>query len=375
MCCLGGQAKIDEFAFVLLAGLLLIVILMIAWGTPTEAEPLVEPTSISLSIPRNMSSTFDINITGKLTNVTLSASGEIKDWVSFNKNLFDVSDSTVVTIKFKVPNVTIGTYTGKIVVESLGGEKSISVSISVVELQLKEYSRSIPLGDFSVSFTEATETLDSKENLEVSAGYFSNYPKSLVGVLTEENLEIVTDGYIQLIIEETNSAGNLIVLFNNKEVFNKKVGVGEIIISIDKSQIEKSNSIVIKAGMPGWKFWMSTVYRLKTAKFVVNYEGAFSKDIQFSLSQDEIDNFDRFHLIYRTKNYSIPLQEMIIKINYQIVFSDTPPLTFFNKTFQKDILGNSLFLTDNNTISFLFEKQAFYEISNAILNVYYTSLE
>jgi len=372
---LKGQGKIDEFAFVLLAGLLLIVILMIAWGTPTEGGPLVEPSSISLTIPRNMSSTFDLIINGTLTNVTLSASGEIKNWVSFNKNLFDVFDSTVVTIKFKVPNVTKKTYTGRIIVKSSGGEKSIPVSISVEELQVKEYSRSIPIGDFSVSFTEATETLDSKEDLEVSAGYFSNYQKNLVGVLTEKKLGIVKDGYIQLVVEETNGAGNLIVLFNDNEVYNKNVGLGEVVIPIDKSQIGKSNSIIIKAGMPGWKFWMNTVYRLKSAKFVVNYEGAFAKDIQFSLIQDEIDNFDRIQLVYRVKDYSTPLPEMIIKINHQMVYSDRPPLAFFDKDFQKDILGNDLFLTSDNTISFFFEEQASYEIANAVLTVYYTSLE
>lgn len=371
MCLLKGQTRIDEFAFVLLAGLIFIIILMLAWGTPAETPPFVEPTSISLTIPRNMSSTFDLNITGKLSNVTLSLTGEIKNWISFSKNNFDVLDSTTVRVKVRVPNVPTGSYNGRIVVNSAGGQQSISVNIQVSERQIEELSRSISLGDFSVSYTAGTETLDSKEDIEVSAGYLSSYSKNLVGVLTEKKLEMVENGHIQLIVDETNNAGNLIVSFNDKEVFNKNVGAGEIIVPIDRSMIKKSNTISISAGLPGWKFWMSTVYRLRSASFVINYKGVFSKDIQFSLDDNEIKNFARFHLFSRVKSPPAPLPEMIIKINNQVVFSERPPLTWINETFYRDILGNSLILSPENTISFLFESEASYEISGTILNVYY----
>ena len=366
-----AQAKIDEFAFVLLAGLILIIILMIAWGTPTEAPPFVQPTSISLTIPRNMSSTFDLNITGALSNVTLSATGGIRNWISFSKSNFDVSGSTSVRVKVKVPNVAIGTYEGRINVKSVGGQQSVSVNVLVAEHQVEEFSRSISLGDFSLIYTAGEETLDSKEDIEVSGGYFSTYSKNLVGVLTEKKLGMVEDGYIQLIVDETNNAGNLIVSFNDKDVFNENVGAGEILIPIEKSMIKRSNTVRIGTGMPGWQFWMSTVYRIRSASLVVNYEGIFSKEMEFSLDENEITNFARFHLVYRTKSYSTPLPEMAIKVNNQIVFSQKPPLSFFNSTFERDILGNSLFLSPENTISFSFDTEASYEISGAILNVYY----
>lgn len=370
-----GQAKIDEFAFVLLAGIILIVILMLAWGTPSEAPPFVQPASVNLAAPMNATSTFELNITGKLSNVTLSATGEIKDWVSFNKNHFDVIDSTIVKVKIRVPFSATGTFTSSIIVESLGGKQIIPVTISVTEQKVIELSRSILLGEFSVSYSVGTEVLDSKEDFEVSAGYFSSYSKNLVGALTEEQLLKVADGYIQLVVDETNSAGNLVVLFNSKEVLNKIVGAGEIKIPIDKNQIERSNTITIKAGVPGWKFWMSTVYRFRIAKLVVNYKGVFSKDLQFTLNQKEIENFDHFQLNFRVKNYSSPLPQLLIKINGQLVFSSVPPLGFFNTTFNKDILGNNLILTIDNTISFLFEEQASYDIDSAVLTVYYTSLD
>lgn len=371
-----AQIRIDEFAFVLLAGIVLIVILMIIWGTPTEAPPIVEPTSVSLSIPRNLSSFFELKIKGKLTNVTLSSTGEIKNWITFNKNNFDILELDVVKVKVKVPDVPARIYTGNIIVRSVGGEVKVPVRIEVVELVTREFSRTIPLGDFSVSYTVGTETLDSKENFEVFAGYLSNYPASLVGILKEEKIAIVKDAYIQLIVEETNAAGNLIVLFNDEEVFNRKASPGEVLIPINLSLLKRSNTVTIKAGMPGWMFWMNTVYRFKSASFVVSYKGIFSFEKTFALDQDEVTNFDRFHLIYRVKNYSRPLPEMIIKLNHQVVFSQSPPLAFFNATFNKDILGNKLFLNvGNNTISFLFEKEAFYEVRNAVLTVYYFGLD
>lgn len=368
-----GQARVDEFAFVLLAGVILIIILMIVWTTPTEPMPLVEPSSISLSIPRNLSKTFDLEIIGTLTNVTLSSKGQIRDWITFSKNRFDVLNSTIVTVKVKIPRFTnLGTYTGDILVKSTGGEKSVPVSIEVTKYELQEFHRSIPLGDFNVRYSVGSDVLDSKESFEVYKGYFSDSQKSLVGVLTDEKLAIVTDGYVQLIVEETNSEGNLIVLFNGQKVFNEKVGPGSYKIPIDKSKIGESNTITIKAGLPGWKFWMNTVYKFRVATFVANYMGIFSKEVTFPLEFNEATNFDHFLLSYRVKNYSLPLPELIIRINNQMVFSDRPPLAFFNKELKNDVLGNPIFLNvGDNVISFLFESEAYYEITDAVLSVYY----
>ncbi|HKZ45637.1 MAG TPA: hypothetical protein VJ343_02935 [archaeon] len=372
-----GQAKIDEFAFVLLAGIILIVILMVAWGTPSEAPPFVQPNKISLDVPANATSSFELNVTGKLTNVTLSAMGQSRNWFYFNKNNFDVIDSTMVRVRVSVPNVAFGTYTASIIVESPGGKQTIPVTLLVKEKEevIEEFSRPMLLGEFSVSYSVGTEVLASEESFEVSRGYFSGYSKNMDVSLTDEQLLKVSDGSIHLEIADTNSAGSLIVLLNGIEVYSKVVGAGDIDIPIDKEQIEKSNTIEIKADTPGWEFWMSTVYRFNLADFAVNYKGVFTEDIPFTLSKSEIDNFDHFQLNFRVRNYTFPLPQLIIKINGQIVSSSVPPLGFFNNTFERDILGNTLALDSDNIISFLFEKQAYYEIDGAVLTVYYSFLE
>lgn len=373
-----GQSapKIDEFAFILLAGVILMVILMVAWTTPTEPVPIVDQTSFSLEIQKGESSTFKINIMGtKLSNVTLTASGEIRNWMTFNKNDFNIVESEYVTVTMKVPNsVSERLYTGKIRVESVGGDESISINVQVSKTGAILSSHAIVLGDFSVSYSVGPEAADSKKNVEITRGYFSGNEVGLSGELSEDKLETVTGGNIKLIVEDTNAAGNLIVVLNDEKIFDRKVNAGEVEIPIDKSKIKTSNTVTVSAGSPGWKFWMSTVYKFSSIEFFIDYKGIYSKEITFSLDEDQTEKFNNFHLNYRVRDYSSPLPEMLINVNSQLVYWKRPPLTFFNDTFEKDILGNELVLyTGENTISFSFEENAFYEVRNAVLTVYYSS--
>lgn len=366
--------RVDEFAFVLLAGLVLMLILTIVWSTPTESVALVNPTSVSLSIQKGASSSFKLNITGTtLTNVTLTANGAIENWVTFDKNNFNVGGSVIVTVTVKVPKTaTEGTHAGQIKIESTGGSKTVSVSVEVTKASAELSTKPIVLGDFSVSYSVGSEALDSKENVELVRGLLSGNEVGLFGQLSESKLETVTGGHVKLKIEETNSAGNLIVLFNNEEVLNRKVNVGEVDVPIDASKIKATNTVAVSAGSPGWMFWTNTIYKLSSAEFSIDYEGIYSKDMTFSLDQEQIDNFDHFHLNYRIRDYSAPLPEMLISVNSQLVYWKQPPLTFFNNTFEKDVLGNKLVLNEGeNTISFSFEENAFYDVSNAVLTVYY----
>ncbi len=366
-----GQTRIDEFSFILLAGIVIIIILTISWSTPTEPAPVITPTTKSLTIGKGMSSSFDINITGYLSNVTLSASGDIKNWVTFSKNHFDIYGQEVVTVKVRVPNsASIGTYNGLVTVQSTGGSTSVHVTVEIPQIVTTEMSSSFQLGDFTVRYASGSKTLDSKEKFDVYTGYFSSYRLNLIGILTDDELAMVKDGYIKLIVEDTNAAGNLVVYFNDGVAYNKVAGLGEIIIPLDKDQIKKSNSAVIGAGTPGWQFWMNTVYRFRYAELVVNYLGSLSKNIPFTLDQDMTSGFQRFILSATTSATS--LSQLAIKVNDQTVYYQNPPLAFLNITFDRDTAGNKLNLNaGNNTISFAFQQQASYELRNTVLTVYY----
>jgi hypothetical protein len=366
-----AQVRIDEFAFILLAGIIFIIILTVVWTTPSEAPPVVEPTSIYAIVPVSGSKVFELNVSGKLTNVTLKATGEIADWVRFAKNNFNVFDSEIVHCIVSIPNVSLRTYTGKIIVSSTGGKREIEVTVDVRNITLPLLSRSLLFGvpDFTLVYTEA-KTLDFRENEEVARSHFYEKALTLMGSLSDEELALATGGYIRLFIGETNFVGNLIVIFNEQEVFNKRVGTGLVEIFVNKSLIQKSNTAVIKADSPGWKFWATNKYKIKKAEISIVFEKGREKTFTFSLEPIEVDNFNHFLLSFYTPKF---IPEISISINRQIVFLGRPPITFFNLNISKDILGNPLFLAKGeNTITFELRKEGSYEIRNLNLIVFYS---
>jgi len=369
---LKSQAKIDEFGIILLAAIILIGILAYVWGTPSA--PLeVSPPSKSLTIASGSTSIFYLEIMGALTNVTLTSTGEISSWTSFNKNNFNVVNSTTVKVTVKVPSrIAFNTYTGNIIMNSAEGKKIVPITINVKEIAGLLSHAFPPLGDFSISYRESSEVLDSKGDFKVSKGYFSESLASLHGLVDKTELPFVTETFLYITIEETNNIGNLIVFLNDQKIFDKKVGSGLEVIPINVSLIGESNVIIIKAGSPGWRFWASTDYKIKLAEFTVDFKGSVPKAFNFSLEQGEVDNFDYFHLIFRRQDSSKPLPELMIKVNRQIIFWSSPPLLLFNDTFIKDMWGSPLFLTvGDNTISFSIEERGFYDIADALLVFYY----
>jgi len=365
----------DEFAFVLLAGIILIGILMIAWTTPTELPPKVSPASIDLETTPGSVETFTLNISGKkLTDVTLSSSGDIINWVKFTKNGFDVSGFVLVDARLSVPkNALIKIYRGSIKVSSKDGMEAIPVTVAVEKEVVRALeSRGIQLGDFFTGFTAGSKDLDSRQNVQVNKGYFSERSVNLVGSITDKELSILKGASINIIVEDANKLGNLMVAFNDNEVFNKKVGAGEILIPLEKGMMNKNNVVNIKADTPGLTFWANTLYQLRSVKFIVDLEGSFSKELSFNLRPTEVSNFDSLGLAYKVEDFSSTLPELVIKLNDQVVYKAKPSTTSFDEKFGEDISGNPLIVNEgDNKIVFSFENEASYTVSNAVMTVFY----
>lgn len=367
-----GQISMDEFALVLLAGIILIIVLMVVWTTPTEPLAVVNPSTLSLQMGAGTTRTIDLEISGRITNVSLSTSGDVSSWITFNRPRIDsISNSTIVSVRITAPNVGLGQYNGDIIVRSTGGNKTVPVTIDISTPTLS--SRSITLPDFSIEYTPNTKTLDSKDNVVVSKGAFSEQSESLVGTLDDREFNTVVDGTIQLLVESTNNLGNLVIEFNGKQVFNNKVTTSFLEIPINRSDIRKTNFVKISATSSGWQFWATTSYKIRNVQFNVNLQSVSTVSFPFTLFDIETTNFDHFQLIARAKDYLTPIQEMQISINGQIVFWQPPSVPFLNVAFSNDILGNKLFLSQDNTISFNLEKETSYDFSNVMLLVFYGS--
>jgi len=368
------KAQMDEFAWILIGALVFILIITVVWLPSKEPAPLVDPKSAEVNLAAGSTTSFFISINGtapgKLSNVTLVPLGEIKGWISFDRNNFDIEDSAKVKVTVIAPRVAARTYTGSIKISSSGGESSVSLRINVVSVA-EVKSRPILLGDINIRYSVGSESLATRENLEIVKSYFTESKEIISVSIPSEKLSIITDGYVNLTVKETNKQGNLIIIFNENELLNKKVGVSTLIIPIEKALINNTNSLIIQATSPGFEFWSKSVYKIEVS-FVVNYQDILERERIFNLTDSEIANFKSFRLTGKVKEYSKPLQELVIKINNQLVYSNFPPLAFINETFEKDILGDMLYLkTKDNVISFSFESESYYKLENAFLMVYY----
>jgi hypothetical protein len=366
-----GQGRVDEFAFVLLAGIILIAMLMIVWTTPLEVPPKLSPSAKTITAFPGLSTNFEINITGpKISNVTLMATGFIGSWISFSKDTLDVPKSTLVTVYVNVPSgIAVGSYTGTINVNSVGGSASMPLTINVQNAGSISFAkRSIALGDFSISFIAQSKTLDSQENIQVSKGAFSENKLSLVGMLEESELADASDARIQMVISDTNDLGNLVVNFNGRGLYNGRANIGQLNIPLNVSSLSTSNVARVSASSPGWMFWASSTYSIRSASMVVNFKGATANVIKVNLNPNEVANFDHFTLSSLV-SYRPPVPDLKIKVNSQIAYFGSVPVTALNIDLKKDILGNPLIIGENNTISFSFDKNGAMDFTNTILTI------
>ncbi|MBI2084078.1 MAG: hypothetical protein HYT70_00470 [Candidatus Aenigmarchaeota archaeon] len=373
----GQRMVMDEFAWIILGSVGFILIITIVFNT-TISKPLIEPNTLQTSLARGVSYTFTATIRSAegrpMANVTLTPSGEIKDWISFDSNNFNVDNSTTVRARIDVPSsASIRAYTGSIKVETAGGSSAMSLTINVVSspVQRLDY-RPIPLGDFDVRYNRSSDTLLSRGSLEVNKGLFVETKEAFSATLPDERAAITTDAYLKIVIVESNQNGNLVVEFNGAQVFNQKVGVGEVTIPITRDMLNTTNVIGVRTeGPPFWQFWSRAVYKIESLDFGINFIDILEQQKTFGLGRSEIDNFHHFQLQTRVGGYSTPVEDLSIKINGQTVYMDRPPLALINQTIDRDILGNKLFLSDQNTISFMFERMSSINLKDTTLLVYY----
>jgi hypothetical protein len=344
---LKAQARLDEFVFVLLAGIVLIVILMM-WTIPSEPAAVVQPAAVSLTMLGGSSRQFTLNIStsgNPITNVSLTASGEIANWVSFSQTQIDYIDAyKLVTVYVSVPaSTSIKTYKGVIRVSSPGGSKEVQVSISVQNITTVEFlSYPIPIEDFTVSYVSGSEIVDAASNVEVSKGYFSENYLNLVGVLDEDKVKNAINSYIRLLITDTNKLGKLIVEVNGQEVYNRLTELGELIVPVNASLLRRSNVARIRAANPGWMFWDTNVYRIRDASFVVEFRGNTTKEILVDLNQQQVSGFNHMKLKSIVSYDKKP--RLRIKVNEQTVYWGEPPIAILDLWIDKDILGNKIVL-------------------------------
>ncbi|MEM5878952.1 MAG: hypothetical protein QXU74_00460 [Candidatus Aenigmatarchaeota archaeon] len=362
------KGQIDEFALVLLAGLILVGILVVVWSSQASTQITVLPESKHLTIAKGSSSSFYIFMNGTAYNVTLRSSGEIASWISFERDKLNVEKEDKVRVFVNIPfSASYGVHWGEIYVETLGFQKIIPISVNV-STRTEEKVIPISFGDFTVGYIIGEETVADRENFKVEKSYFSEFSPSFAAVIPEEKLPLISRGYLQIIVDQTNSLGNLIIEFNDNKTFDKRAVVGEVIVEIPRELIKRSNSIVLKASSPGFVFWSSSLYKIASVRFVVEYNGTIFREFNFSLEEFEVKNFKegKISLFARKYEMGLPpkLADLIIKINDKIIYEDVPPYYLVEK------FGEEVGLkVGTNTISFSCEKGGSYSLEDVVLTI------
>jgi len=273
------DAKIDEFAFVLLAGLVLIIIMMVAFTSPTPGATTENET------------TTPFNITG----------------------------------------------TGDV-------------------------ARFISLGDFKVTYDLGQDNIVEKNNVEVSKSLSSEKHVNLVGIVSNDKLVITTSGFIEIIVDDASGDGNLIVLLNDKEVFNNKVGPGRVSIPLKRDQINDTNVVTIKCSGSAWKLWENTVYSISSTKMGINFQGINFKTFSFVMSSDDVLKFRFGRITFNPKSLSTAKNDLVVKINDKTIFRGVP-----SSPFTQDFGSDVYLSTDANNITFSTERATSYELNDVTL--------
>ena len=363
-----AQTKVgDEFAFILLAGIVMILILAFAYST-LQAGPVTAALSTSnLQIAQGNSADVTLHLNGTGFNISLSSTGEISNWAAFDQNNFDLSGTKDITVTFIVPrNADFRTYSGYITILSADRTTKVPVTIDVTLATVSSLPKNIRLGDFTVSYAVGTSNVGEKDDFEISKSYFSDSYYSFVATVPDDKLGILTDGLIQVFVENSNKAGNIIIELNGERVYANTILAGEIDIPLNASAIHKYNSIVLRAGNPGFMFWTNTYYKIKFAKMEVSFNGVSSKQATFTLDSRDVNDFTNGKLSFQVQNYDPNnLGPLTIEINGVTMWDDAPTLTYFSKTFGREI---PLYPGDN-TIYFWVKQAANYQLANVILTI------
>jgi hypothetical protein len=354
---------IDEFAFVLIAALIFIGIMLIFWTTPQELPPSLEPRSISIRMLPNSQKTITFKIVGNLTSVNLNTNGSLSQIISFSENNFNVYREKEVKAILSSPT-GYGRYSGYIIARGKGGEDAIDVTIYVVPT-LSLTQRSIPIEDFRISNYGGEKVLDSKSDFVVEKSLFSFNSAKLVFRLEKFEIE---EAKLKLTIDDSTGPGYLIVKLNGNIIYKKKITDGYFEeIPLNASDLKEVNFVNIEAENEGFGIFFKTSYHIFSAEVRVKYKSE-PYSFEIPLSQQEIDNFYAFELSSTLVQQNYPSVE--IKVNNQKVFIGKLPITAFRLNITKDLIGNPLLLfpTNNISISLLTEGEIYF--GNNIVRLY-----
>ena len=217
--------------------------------------------------------------------------------------------------------------------------------------------RIIRIGDFSVSHTAGSQTLETRKYVEVKKGLFDDKKFSFSAEIGEDFSNVI-DGWINLYVLE-GGEGRLIVKVNGNVIYNEKTSPGKVVINVDKNTLKKYNVIEISSGMPGLQFWSTSIYNIEKAEFGVNVYGNLVKQYDFNLYSSELKDFAGGQVKFNVEERE-GSGDLMIKINQRTLFKGIPSGSF---TQDFEIFDVGL-VKGVNSIEFSTEKDTTYKLDD-----------
>ncbi len=373
-----GQSpmKFDEFTLILLGAVIFLGITAIALSTPGEFPPSTDPNEVTLTLYPGASADFNFKIAPKISEVNISTTGTISNWIYLSNSKFGLTrEGVTVNVNVDVPNnVKTGIYNGTIIVRSKEGKTELKVSINIPETYQFD-SQIIDLSNFDVEYLNETKTLVELENYVIKNNHLLDNKLILDNLRIESNqLKTIKEANIKFVVYTKENFGSIIVLQNGIEIFNENVGAGAVNIPLDISNLQQLNNIEITTTSPGLLFWTQNLYDTRNISVNLILEGNTEESIfNFELDKKYLNKLSKVQITYQIQNYDLEdntSTELKIKLNNQTIHSRNPSLTTFNNIFEYDILEKPIKLLENNIIEFEFNEKAKYEIKDAKLIIF-----
>ena len=363
------KARIDEFAFILLAGLAFILIFAF-FSQTVVSDIIVEPSSINAKLVEGSFKTFIITIKSNSSNVSIDVEGNLKPYLTLDSTSFDVFGEREVRMFFDAKRA--GKFTGKLIVKNPYKEFIVPVNIEVVKEEDVERLMTqdiIPLGSFNIILEEnTTKTLVEEKLVElITTGFESNYLTLEFSLMPELDRKSLV---LELEIEDYNGVAPLIVEFNGETVYDDVPQKTQLQIVLSEDLVNYDNNVIkIYADLPPIP-WQQNYYKIKNAKIQAKIIQKPEVMFNFNLSEKQANNFLKLKIEFLARENEV--QQLYISLNNQLLYASKPPLVAFSKTFDKDLFGNPLFVrTDNNELKIRLEEPGKLTATNANIYIYY----
>lgn len=241
-----------------------------------------------------------------------------------------------------------GNHTG-----SGGGESVISGNLTLLTenpgridyLAQKSIEHTIPSLNLYTK-TQAIE-LESMQSVYVKNAWFDKTTFNISFPIEDfEN----TDN-IQLVFNVKKASGRLMLKLNGYDIYNNEITSSNIEpITLQKSLLQKQNTIDVSVSGVGWKFWRTNEYLLENIKMTGSYTDRSNQEAKavFQVSEAEKNNLDRVYLKFFPECDIKKVEKLEVYLNNNQLFSSVPDCGM-----QRSLeISPHYLLSDENTLIF-----------------------